>query len=261
MTTPSMDRFQAARKRLLDEGNAAHSRAEFLSGRSGDMKDDDGLASEHWDAGHAAEERYRELLPEVPVSRCPFSEDLLTWAMDVIDLDGWYWNIDGPIRRLTDPPNSFLTLTGAMRLHEPITWAPFCAAPGPGVPYVVPRILDRSENIAVIAQLAVGRHIGWPIVYFGDRDTGIDLENYWGDNDYYRYDSSGKRLGWKTVIPDIRSYDFEIEPWISSGKLRWIAPGDETMTVRQGLPGCPYVGLEGPRRLGFVEEGKVLYPS
>jgi hypothetical protein len=259
VTTPSMDRFQAERRHLLDEGNAANSRAELLSGSG--CENDDELASEHWGVGHAAEERYRELLPDVPVSRCPFTGELLAWAMDVVDLDGWYWDIDSPIRRLSDPPNSFLTLTGAMRIREPVTWAPFCVAPGPSVPYVVPRILDQSETIAVIAQLPVGRHIGWPIAYFGARDTGIELENYWGDNDYYRYDSNGTPLGWKTVIPDVCNYDFELEPWISSGKLSWIAPGDASMTVRQGLADCPYVRLEGPRRLGFVEEGRVRYPS
>lgn len=46
-----------------------------------------------------------------------------------------------------------------------------------------------------------------------------------------------------------------------SGKLLWIAPGDESITLRQGVEGCPYLGLEGPRELAFIKNGKVRYPS
>jgi hypothetical protein len=253
-----MDLFRAERRRILAEGNEAAARANGLD-ESGDERDHDSS----WDylrARHEAADRYRELLPDVQVSRCPFTGEPLTWAMDTVDLDGWFWEYEAPVRRARDYlPGTFLALTGAMRINQPVTWAPFAVEPGPGVPYVVPRILNQPETLAVVAQIPVGKHVGWPITYFGPRRTGIKLENDWGSGKFDVYDHDGTWLGWDEKPPAVRHYDFELEPWVSSGKLRWIAPGDETMTLRQGVDGCPYLGIEGPRELAFVEEGKVRY--
>lgn len=260
MDTSQVDRFRAERGRILDEGNQAMARAGVLD-EIDDERDHD-LAGEQLRARHKATARYRELLPDVRVSRCPFTGELLTWALDTVDLDGWCWNYEATIRRVGHPIRTFLALTGAMKIVEPVTRAPFIAMPGPGVPYVIPRILSQSpETIAVVAQIAVGRHTGWPITYFSPWPAEVELENEWGSCQYYISDGNGDWLGWDEKAPAVRHYDFDLEPWISSGKLRWIAPGDETMTVRQGLADCPYVGLEGPRRFGFVDEGKVRYPS
>ena len=49
--------------------------------------------SEHalWDRFFELNGRYRELLPDVTVARCPFTGELVKWAIDTVGLDGWFW--------------------------------------------------------------------------------------------------------------------------------------------------------------------------
>jgi hypothetical protein len=156
--------FLAERRGLLEEGTRSKALAERL-----EDEDDFDAAQDAWDARRAAVQRYLELLPSVPVARCPFSGDVANWPIDTVDLDGWFWNHEAPARYTPPLPAKWLTMTGAMRVREPATSAPFRSEPGPGVPYVVPRILDQPEIVAVIAEIPVGHHTGWPITYFGPR--------------------------------------------------------------------------------------------
>jgi len=44
-------------------------------------------------------------------------------------------------------------------------------------------------------------------------------------------------------------WDFDLTPWIASGQLRWIAPGDPEGEVVGEASGelCPYIDLSGDR--------------
>ena len=199
--------------------------------------------------------RYRELLPEVTVARCPDSGALVRWPIDPFGLDGWFWKYLGTARR--DPaslPRAWLAMTGAMRLGDPVEDAPFVAMPGPGVPFVVPRILNSPGVRAVIAEVPVGVHTGWAISYFGPKPPNTELVNDWG-TDSYRVYRDGVCGGWNSVMPWVEDYDFELTGWLRSGALLWIAPGDESATLREGLEGCPFVDLPGRRELVVVFDG------
>lgn len=163
-TPAGFERFRAGRDAIMEEGNQAKQQAIKLD-RSANESDQI-MAGEYWWARHAASDKYRALLPNVAVSRCPFSGELLTWALDTVDLDGWAWNYDATVRRMPKPPKYFLAFTGAMRLHEPVTSKAIHVEPGPGVPGVIPHLFDWPNTIGVIAQIDVGPHIGWPIVYY-----------------------------------------------------------------------------------------------
>jgi len=209
-------------------------------------------------------ERYRESLPEVPVARCPFTDALVCWPIDTAGLGGRFWEYPRGVRRdPRDLPASWLAMTGAMRLTAPVEDPPFTVVPGPGVPFVVPRILGAAPDVrGVIAQVAVGRHTGWAISYFGWPAPGTRLVNLWGTGSAPGPGSApGLGAGPDTVreASGVERYDFDLEPWVGTGALLWITPGDESATLRKGVDNCPFLGLAGPRRFAVLERGEVRY--
>jgi hypothetical protein len=201
---------------------------------------------------------YEAILPEVTVARCPFSGELVRWRIDTFGLDGWLWEYTcttGPLpERL---PRAWLAMTGAMRLPKRVERTPYVVNPGPGVPFVVPRLLDGTGVRAVIAEVPVGDHTGWAISYFGPRPP-VRLVNTWGRSAYPVF-RDGVRGGWDADSPSMSEYDFALTKWLRSGALLWIAPGDESATLREGRRGCPFVALPGPRTVPLVLNGKVEY--
>jgi hypothetical protein len=202
--------------------------------------------------------RYEELLPEVTVARCPHSGELVRWRIDTFGLDGRFWEYDTAIRRLPESlPRAWLAMTGAMRLAEPVEHTPYVVNPGPGVPFVVPRILASPGIRAVIAEVPVGAHTGWAISYFGPKPD-VRLVNTWGKASYPVF-RDGVQGGWDADSPSMSDYDFALTTWLRSGSLLWIAPGDESATLREGPSGCPFVALPGPRTVPLVLNGTVEY--
>lgn len=203
-------------------------------------------------------QRYRDLLPEVTVARCPHSGELVRWPIDTMGLDAWFWDYRAQMRRVPDsPPRTWIAMTGAMRLAQPVEHPPFVVMPGPDVPFVVPRILDGPGVRAVIAEVPVGRHTGWAISYFGPVPA-VKLVNLWGSDDLLVY-RDGTWTGWDRERPDTSRYDFDLTGWLRSGRLLWLAPGDESATLRSGTDGCPFVDLPGHRRLTVIADGVVQY--
>lgn len=203
--------------------------------------------------------RYRALLPDVTVARSPESGALVAWPIDVVGLDGPFWDYESPVRRPSSSrPPDWLAMTGAMRLADPVEHPPFAVVPGPEAPFVVPRILDSPDVRAVIAEVPVGTHTGWTISYFGPRPEGVRLVNLWGTNTYRKYRETG-RGGWDWDIPNVSNFDFELAPWLDSGKLLWLEPGDESAALREGLSGCPFVDLPGRRRITVIRNGQIQH--
>jgi hypothetical protein len=157
-----------------------------------------------------------------------------------------------------DPPPLWLCTNGAIRLSPPLENTVQVVRPGPGVPYVVPRVLRCPDVRAVVSQVPVGAHTGWVISYFGPKPAEVTLVNNWGKHEHYVYDHSGKWRGWNSDEKDqcVGEYDFALTSWLRSGKPLWIAPGDESMTLRDSVDDCPYVDLPGDRRCVDVWRGK-----
>lgn len=267
-TTEQIERFRAERQHLLDEGNTASAAAHAISGawraalREGrDIPEaDQARRGQLNELANVMHRRYRELLPTIPVSRCPRTGELWNWAVDVINLDGWFWRHASSTRRIEALPLTWLAITGAMRVIEPVPPTNFLVEPGPGVPFVIPRILQHPEISAVISQLPIGPHTGWPITYFGSRSTGETMVNDWGSDEHYVYAPDGTWEGWREQTIYYKDMDFDLEPWLQSGDLYWIAPDDDTMTLRTGPQDCPYLDLTGPRANALIERGKLQYP-
>lgn len=199
---------------------------------------------------------YGDMLPPVAISRSPHNNQLLYWRIDTVGLDGLFWDHERPIRRHISAPPGFKALTGAMRLSEPVETFPFEAIPGPGKPFVIPDLLEHPDVFAVISQLAIGRHTGWPIAYYGPIPR-THLVNEWGANTYVPYDAEGNPGGWAEKVDLISRYEYRLAPWIRTGKLLWITPDDPTLTLRHGTPDCPYLDIEGSHHFSAIRNGEI----
>jgi hypothetical protein len=209
---------------------------------------------------------YAEWLPRVPVARCPHSQRVVAYPIDTVDLNGWFWEHWLPSRpwHYQELPSTWLAMTGAMRLRKPLAVTSFEARPGPEVPYVIPRILDQREDVrAVIAEVPVGPHTGWAVTYFARVQLADTLVATWGESTYHWRSDDG-RWNWEEGVWgttdigfDVLHNDYDLGPWLRSGRLLWIAPGDAGLALRSGDAGCPYVGLRGSHEMAYVSDGRV----
>jgi hypothetical protein len=204
---------------------------------------------------------YEAGLPNVTLSRCPFSGVSLTVPFDALGLDGLWWRYEGPIRGYPKPPPTFMALTGAVQLKRPVENAPFLIVPGPGVPFVYPRLLNLETMKSVVYEVAIGQHKAFVVAYFAQsRPQGVAMPNLWASNNYEFTRPNGSTGTYET-FDTAADWDFQLRPWIASGKLLWIAPGDPDMALQSGLENCPYLNLTGEHReqriyLGDVEVGR-----
>ena len=113
--------------------------------------------------------------------------------------------------------------------------------------------------VAVISSIRVGRHVGLPVCYYADPQP-MDLERVddWGIRSFTFQRPDGSMASGHAVQAD-EDKDFDLRPWLESGRLRWIAPGDEALELRTGADGCPYVDLPGERRRRYLQEGKTWF--
>jgi len=203
-----------------------------------------------------AVERYVDAVPIVRLSRSPISGGVFETSLDTIGIDGLWWAHDHLYRPYVEPEATFFAWTGAVQLDgPPPTWS-LKAMVGPGVPFVLPRMLEHPNMRAVASSVLIGEHVGYPIVYFAS-PTPHDLVRVddWGHSSYsfVRADGSPGALH---AVQHAAEKDFELRPWLESGKLSWIAPGDLGLELRTGVEGCPYVGLEGERGRQYFQRGQ-----
>jgi len=198
--------------------------------------------------------------PVVPLSRCPLTGDVLSHSIDHHDLDGPWWDYARPRRPLERLPRTYFALAGAVRLGEPVARAPFVCRPGPAVPFVVPRLLERPEIVAVVSSLPIGPHRGYALAYFADpipRD--VKRINTWGAADYPVHGPDGT-IGWDRAPDWSPEWDYDLRPWIARRKLAWIRPGDPLLELRWDVADCPYLDLDGPPEPASILDGRVVYP-
>ena len=112
-----------------------------------------------------------------------------------------------------------------MGLSTTVDSTPFLACPGPGVPYVLPRLLADAGVRAVISTVPVGRHTGYLTAYFAETGpTDVSPANDWGAA-YSAAGVGGGSEGWCATLDDVASFDFDLAPWIASGQVQWTQPG------------------------------------
>lgn len=197
---------------------------------------------------------YVDGLPRVALSRCPLTGEETVYPIDTAGLDGPWWDYELPARPDERLAPTVHVVTGAMALAPTIEPTDWIVRPGPGVPFVVPHLLERDDVVAVVSELPIGRHRGFPVVYYSTSHPPGPRFNTWG-RDSYQVPHAGERLSvWEPELDE--SIDTELEPWLEAGKLQWIAPGDRALVLRTGAPGCPYLGLPGPHGFASLRYGR-----
>jgi hypothetical protein len=202
--------------------------------------------------------QYAEGVPRPAITRCPFTSTVVHHSIDIHGLDGFWWNFDGAARpREEGLPRTWFALTGAVRLAERKRVASFLCKPGPEVPYVLPRMLEHRGITAVISAVPIEENQGYAIAYFA-KPVPWDLPrvNTWGANHFWYVTKDGN-WGWDEQPLVEEDMDFDLAPWVESGKLRWISPGDSSMKPHKGLSGFPYLDLPGRREILRIENGAV----
>jgi hypothetical protein len=200
---------------------------------------------------------YLDLITYRGISRCPHTGIVAIYPIDDFGLDGLFWRFDAPVRPLSDLPPTLFALTGAVDVDELVEAAPFLVKPGPGAPYVLPRLLVDEQATAVVSSLSIGRHQAYCIAYYASRplDT-FSAAAEWGTDEWtLRYPQGAAATLAMLELETERDYD--LAPWIESGRLSWIAPGDDTLTLRTGTDDCPYLEAGGRRSEILIEDGIV----
>jgi len=197
---------------------------------------------------------YARGVPIVPISRCPFTNEVLRHSIDTFGLGGLWWDYESPCRPTESVSSTFVGLTGALRTGGAIAYTPFLVKPGPSVPFVVPRILEAGA-VAVLSEVAIGVHTGFAVAYFAQTPLITTLFNEWGANSYRHYDR-GVAQSWGAAS-QADAMDFELAPWVDRKLLNWIAPGDASLELHQGIDGCPYLDLPGTRAPQRIQYGSV----
>jgi len=191
------------------------------------------------------EDDYIAGLPKVAISRCPFLEETFNISIDTFGLDGFWWNMEYPIRPYEKESNTFFAITGSVNITGEVPNIPFPVKPGPAVPWVSPRLLVEENIIAVLSYIKIGNYDAYVTVYFS-KDKTIEIEriNTWGTDNYLAEDTDGLAVS-GTTYDNEEEYDFDIAPWIEKGKLKWISPNDTNLKLKTTIENCPYLNLEG----------------
>lgn len=242
----------------------------------------------------SADKRIREIIqcyndqaPIISLSRCPFCQAINYHSFDFYDLDGlWWWSEEGWGRTIDNgcrprkrhrPCPHFWSLSGAVNIRGTVSPSPISVQPGPEVPFVFTHTLNVPSIKVVISQLSVGAHTAYPIVYFSDvkpvpRKEVRPYFNEWANSCAFIAQSKtgiadAAQDNLYYPMADAKSYylsraadDFDLAPWIEQGRVLWIAPGDESLTLHQQVEGCPYLNLPGRQERLYIWRGKVRTP-
>ncbi len=211
-------------------------------------------------------DKYREGVPVVALSRCPFTGNELKHSLDYFGIDGLWWSSDYPVRPDENLPVSYFGFTGALKLGSDgsnngndLETFPFTCTPGPDVPFVLPRLLYFNQIKAVLSSYKIGSHTAYLVFYYSYPPmTGLERPNEFGMGSYRYFDLNGD-IKYGHYYDAIR--DFELEEWIRDGKLLWIQPDDKSLRLNSDVSRCPYLGLEGSRVNKYLSGGKIWYDT
>lgn len=199
-------------------------------------------------------EEYFARINRMVLSRCPICYQDFRHSFDKWGLDGFWWDASTRLKEIKEPENCphFLLMQGSLNLNslKPKSGNNQVII-GPGIPYVIPAILKNPETYAVIASINLENgYTAYPIVYFSTRrflyglSTGI-----WVDYLYLGYSH-------KNIITNKEEYkwDFNLQPWVLNGKLKWIESDDlEFKISTKPLSEFPYYNIKGTKEIQILQ--------
>jgi hypothetical protein len=177
-------------------------------------------------------------LPRLVVSRCPFTREELSLAVDTTGFDmPWFYPLE-PLRSIDpEPPATFLAFTGEVPVGA---GTPEVETPWePGPVWVRTDLLEDERVRAVVSALSIGSTQVWNVAYFTRSPAPeLPLAADWGSA-FARVRGAGGVWQW-VEAPLSTAISFEVEPWLDSGKLLWIRPLDPSVSLEEGPAGFPY---------------------
>lgn len=198
------------------------------------------------------EEVYYRILPPVLLSRCPFDDAPLHRTFDPYGLDGPWWRSEASPGE-PETCRHFCGLVGALDFAgQPPLGGDFQAHVGPQVPFVIPRLLELPGMIAVLSCVRMENgYQAFPVGYFAaQRPPPQELTAGWARTQHL-YSTQLGEVRWRMAN---ELYDFDLEPWFRSGKLRWATSESLLlMNVSANPKDCPYLDLPGERRPTVVK--------
>ncbi|MCB1224759.1 MAG: zinc ribbon domain-containing protein [Verrucomicrobiales bacterium] len=246
------------RRQLLAEVFAARARIEELSWQSATGVRHDESEMAHLGL-HLSEliEAYRNSLGSIPLSRCPFTQQVWSRRMDISGLEGLWWDYEAPVRVAEMEPEHFVALTGSLRPSTLLEDFPFLCKPGPEVPYVLRFLMQRPGIKAVMSRLPIGPHEGTAITYFSETPAaGFAVPNEWGSSRHAFIAADGGLVTTQDRISD-DEFDYDLRPYLAQGQLLWIHPDDGDLALQSGVSDCPYLDQAGRRSPLFISRGQV----
>jgi len=200
-------------------------------------------------------DQYTACLPRQLFGRCPFTRAWFRHTFDPFGLDGPWWHRDADLEiREPKVPPAYQTHLGALDLcgREP-SEATREVIPGPDAPFVVPRLLRLPGMVAVLMQidLTTGDR-AWVISYWSsDQIPRARLHQPWLRPEF----CFPSKLGGSSRFIANDPWDFELEPYLADGRLRWIHPEDPDQAVVSGVARCPFIGIGGHHRPQALRDG------
>lgn len=191
------------------------------------------------------EEKYTAGLPNLQLSRCPYTNKIYSLCIDSFGLEGPWWDANQPIREEEEAMPSFFAITGSVNIIGEAPTAPFTIKPGPAIPWVCPRLLSNEAISAVLSHIKIGIYDAYLTVYYTNSEV-VETKriNTWGIDEYLINDDEGYAVLDRTYDEE-DEYDFDIARWIKNGKLQWIAINDQTLELHSSINNCPYLNIKG----------------
>jgi hypothetical protein len=201
---------------------------------------------------------YADRLPRIVMGASPFTGEPLLRSFDPFGLDGPWWWKDRPFKiDEPDAPPGFQVLLGALALNgrKPVE-ATDELIPGPEVPFVVPRLLELPNMVAVVTRLELETgDVAYPISYWSTATIDpADLHQPWLRQELWFSSAEGAPSWLISTAP----WDFDLAKAISSDQLMWIAPRDPQNAVlgRDSGQACPYANLAGGKQPQSIVAGE-----
>jgi hypothetical protein len=203
----------------------------------------------------ALEDEYFQRVPRIAMGPCPICGKVLHRSFDPLGMDGLWWRSDA---HPDEPPACphFCVLMGAVDLRGGRPQPDFDVHPGPGAPFVVPRLLGQPGMVAVVSEVEMADGaLAYPIAYFAPRRPPVQLLTASWARTNFVYTTQLGVHSWRLASAPPRgrsgdeSWDFEVQPWIERGQVRWCEAGTERSTLSTEAPEAfPFVTPSGVRR-------------
>jgi hypothetical protein len=207
----------------------------------------------------AAEEAYFRELPKLAMACCPHCDKPLFRTFDPFGLDGLWWRSDAQPDEPQPCPH-FCVMLGAVDLRTSQPRPDFDVSPGPGAPFVVPRLLAQAGVVAVVSEIQMtDGAVAYPIAYFAKRRPPIQtLTAPWARTNFVYTTQLGVHA-WRSAgepapdAPAPDTWDFDLGPYVSRGDVRWCDPGSDGSALSTAAPEAfPFANLAGVRQAQLI---------